>query len=121
MVRHVCCYYSESNWLGIGQRSYYCIERIIAAWEMIDPDVIIKSFDVCVLTFPVDGSRDDEIACFKSGHLLQSAFTEVQQRSLDNEGDESDPFVVEPCHEEENENELLIDNDEDEKEIEIDM
>jgi hypothetical protein len=41
------------------------LDWIARAWQELSKDVIIKSFKACALTTSIDGSEDDQIACFK--------------------------------------------------------
>ena len=40
---------------------------ILATWEMLSPELIVKSFLVCELTNKPDGSDDSEVSCFTEG------------------------------------------------------
>ncbi|KAL3096204.1 hypothetical protein niasHT_026144 [Heterodera trifolii] len=41
------------------------LDWIHRSWQEISKEVIIKSFEVCGLTTPLDGTGDEKIACFK--------------------------------------------------------
>lgn len=75
----------------------------------------MKSFDVCVLILPIDGSCDDEIS---SGHLLQSTILELKEHysdSINSSGDELVPFMgITPGDEEENKNKAMIEENDNE-------
>ena len=38
-----------------------CVERILAAWESLQSDIIKKSFEVCAISLPIDGSEDENL------------------------------------------------------------
>ncbi len=42
------------------------LEWIDRAWQELSKEIIVKSFEACALTTPLDGSGDDKISCFKS-------------------------------------------------------
>ena len=46
------------------------LDWIVRAWQEFSKELIIKSFEVCALTTPLDGSGDKNIACFKSDGLI---------------------------------------------------
>ena len=82
------------------------MERIIAAWESVPNEVIKKSFEVCAIYLPIDGTEDAKIQCFKKDGPLKDGLEEFQTgaaafaHSLKNslKVDEEDPFadILEP-------------------------
>ncbi len=65
------------EWMDIGEKSYTTAGNlrapsiatlcswIVAAWDSLSSDMILKSFKVCGVSNAVDGSEDGEIHCFK--------------------------------------------------------
>ena len=43
-----------------------CVERILAAWESLPNDIIKKSFEVCGISLPIEGSEYEKIHCFQT-------------------------------------------------------
>lgn len=43
------------------------LQWVLDAWAELPTEVIKRSFTSCALNFPVDGSNDDTIHCFKEG------------------------------------------------------
>lgn len=86
------------------------LEWMANAWQSLSKDLIVKSFTACALTIPVDGSRDDQIACFhprasigpKGLEILRQVQAEVlagdgwadyKAASLDDDKEESEEIV----------------------------
>ena len=70
------------------------VQWILKAWDELTPETIVKSFKVCALNIPVDGSEDENIHCFKKNQPCHSGF-ELLKQQLDilNEPDVN-PFDV---------------------------
>ena len=49
-----------------------------SAWESVSVDIIKKSLSTCAITSPLDGSKDDEIHCFKGGQPCAGGFPLLQ-------------------------------------------
>lgn len=45
------------------------VDWVLAAWDKLDKDLIIKSFKVCGQSVKPDGSEDDLILCFREGQV----------------------------------------------------
>ena len=97
-----------------------CVERILAAWESLPSDIIKKSFKVCAISLPIDGSEDEKIHCFqKEGPLSngRKKFTERDAAFYAALGqgapvDENDPFAdLERDIFEEERNEIVVQED----------
>ena len=58
-----------------------CVERILAAWESLPSDIIRKSFEVCAISLPTDGSEDEEIRCFQKEGPLSNEREEFTERA----------------------------------------
>ena len=78
-----------------------CVERILAAWESLPSDIIKKSFEVCAISLPTDGSEDEKIHCFQKEGPLSNEREEFTERAAAfyaalGQGapvDENDPFA----------------------------
>ena len=58
-----------------------CVERILAAWESLPSDIIKKSFKVCAISLPIDGSEDEKIHCFQKEGPLSNGRDEFTERA----------------------------------------
>ena len=97
-----------------------CVERILAAWESLPSDIIKKSFEVCAISLPIDGSEDEKIHCFQKEGPLSNGREEFTERAAAfyaalGQGapvDENDPFAdLEPDIFEEERNEIVVHED----------
>ena len=73
------------------------VKWVIDAWKELPQDIIKKSFRCCALSLPVDGSRDNEISCFKEGKPCESGRKVLEQQMtvfLNPEDRDHDPFEV---------------------------
>ena len=78
-----------------------CVERILAAWESLPSDIIKKSFEVCAISLPIDGSENEKIHCFQKEGPLSNGRDEFTERAAAfyaalGQGapvDENDPFA----------------------------
>ena len=96
-----------------------CVERILAAWERLPSDIIKKSFEVCAISLPINGSEDEKIHCFQKKGPLSNGREEFTERAAAfyaalGQGapvDENDPFAdLEPDIFEER-NEIVVHED----------
>lgn len=71
--------YTKGGNMKAPSRSFLC-EWVKSAWESVSVDIIKKSLSTCAITSPLDGSKDDEIHCFKGGHHVQVAFPCCKQK-----------------------------------------
>ena len=55
----------QQNKIEKSPSRHSCVERILAAWESLPSDIIKKSFEVCAISLPIDGSEDEKIHCFQ--------------------------------------------------------
>lgn len=93
-------------------RSLLC-NWVKSSWDAISIDTIKKSFLSCAITLSTDGSKDDEIHCFKEGQPCADGkiLLSEELKKLEAESDPSDPFEEEPDDEELEENEVCMDDD----------
>jgi len=93
---------------------------ILAAWESLQSDIIKKSFEVCAISLPIDGSEDEKIHCFQKEGTLSNGREEFTERAVAfyaalGQGapvDENDPFAeLEPDIFEEERNEIVVHED----------
>ncbi|KAL3123847.1 hypothetical protein niasHT_004941 [Heterodera trifolii] len=61
------------------------LDWIHRSWQEISKDVIIKSFEVCGLTTPLDGTGDEKIACFKPEGAIGPIGTKFLREFRENE------------------------------------
>jgi len=76
------------------------------AWNHISADQIKKSFQVCGLNLPEDGSEDTKIQCMKEGSTCAPALEILQMRRL--EGAVASLTLDEDDLEEEEKNEIVV-------------
>ena len=95
-------------------RSLLC-EWVKRAWEAVPVEKVKKSFLTCAITLPIDGSKDNQIHCFKSGQpcgarlpLLQAEIAKLMSDSIT---DDTDPFASDSDAEETEKNEACIDSE----------
>ena len=48
------------------------VQWILESWSRLAKEMISKSFKICVLNLPTDGSADDQIHCFKEGTTCEA-------------------------------------------------
>ncbi len=67
-------------------------EWILASWNSVTKEIIIKSFKICGLSVATDGTEDEQIECFKDGHacadgreMLREENAEFQKSLADGE------------------------------------
>ena len=89
--------------------------KVKRAWEAVPVDTLKKSFLTCMITLPIDGSKDNQIHCFKSGQpcavglpLLQAEMAKLMSDSIT---DDTDPFASDSDAEETEKNEACIDSE----------
>jgi hypothetical protein len=80
------------------------------SWDALSIDTIKKSFLSCAITSPTDGSKDDEIHCFKEGQPCADG-KNLLSEEIEAECDPNDPFEEESDEEELEKNEACIDDD----------
>ena len=94
-----------------------CVERTLAASESLPNDIIKKSFEVCAISLPIDGSEDEEIHRFQKEGPLSNGREEFTKRAAAfyaglGQGapvDDNDPFAdLEPDIFEEERNEIVV-------------
>ena len=97
-----------------------CVERTLAAWERLTSDIFKKSFEVCAISLPINGSEDEKIHCFQEEGPLSNGREEFTERAAAffaalGQGapvDENDPFAdLEPDIFEEERNKIVVHED----------
>ena len=59
------------------------IDWIVRAWQELSKELIVKSFEACALTTPLDGSGDENIAYFKwDGPIAQTGLGILRKTRL---------------------------------------
>ena len=58
-----------------------CVERILAAWESLPSDMK-KSFEVCVISLPINGLKDEKFHCFQKEGPLSNGREEFTERAV---------------------------------------
>ena len=95
------------------------VEWVLESWSKLSRDVIVKSFKVCGLNLPTDGSEDHLIYCFKEGTpCAEGAAILQQQLMVRNDGSfNTNPFITESDEEDALEEFHLLDPSDDEDDI----
>ena len=66
---------------------------ILKAWSNLDKEIIIKWFACFTLSIQDDGSKDNEIACFKPGKPLSSGLKRLKAAMTEVAKELVDPFT----------------------------
>ena len=89
------------------------VQWILKAWQILDKEIIMKSFRCCALSIQDDGSKDNEIGCFKLGKSLSSGLERLKSAMAEAAKEFVDPFNESDT---ENDPDLVIDQDREEDE-----
>ena len=99
-------FYDE--WLSNGKHEYtdagnmkpvprrLVVEWVIQAWNELSSEMVAASMKSCALGLPVDGSKDEEISCFKKGKKCEAGASLLKdQTELLKSGElDENPFVI---------------------------
>ena len=66
---------------------------ILKAWEKLSKEIVQKSFVSCALSCSTDGSKDDEITCFKEGQPCSEGRSMLEKQLEYMSTPELSPFV----------------------------
>ena len=73
------------------------VQWILESWLHLSKKKISKSFRVCALNLPTDGSADDQIHCFKEGTTCEAGAEKLKTQLAivaSEELDDTNPFSL---------------------------
>ena len=72
------------------------VQCVLAAWNQVSKESVIKAFRCCALSLPNDGSKDDEIHCFKENQSYSAGRNLLKSQLAILTKDNPNPFVYQP-------------------------